>query len=159
MLNNFMADMEAAKEAEQIVLNTFSALATGYTFQDVSEVRECWYKGDILATAADGRQIYIEVKDDKHIGSTRNVLCEDENYLKEDGRFIKGNMYNDTDIYCVVSKPERCIYVFDFKVLKDIYKRMGEFKVIPHQQQDTYCFLLGLHRIKQYNGLIAKVNY
>lgn len=155
----FNRDREAAREAEQIVLNTFTSLASGYTFTDVSDVRECRYKGDILATAADGRQFFIEVKNDRDIATTGRVLCEEENFIKEDGRFIKGNMHCDSDIFCVVSESQRLIYVIDFKILKQIYKRLGEHKRLEHRYQDTYCYLLDLCWVKKYKGLIAKVSY
>lgn len=104
MLRDFYTDLNNAKGAEQLVLDTFTKLATGYTFENVSDIREYRYKGDIKAVAADGREIFIEVKDDSRIADTGNVLCEYENFLKEDGRFIKGNMYSNYDIYVVVSQ-------------------------------------------------------
>lgn len=158
MLTEFKTDLEKAKAAEKIVLDTLNSLTTGYKFIDVSNNRECFYKGDICGIAADGKEIYIEVKDDKRIAKTRNVLCEEENYIKDDDRYIKGAMYNDTDVYCVVSQEERKIYVIDFKVLRQIYKK-GEFKIIPHFEQDTFCYLLELWMIKKYNGLIAVLEY
>lgn len=158
MLSEFKKDLEAAKTAEQLVKDIFSSLTTGYSFEDVSSQREYFYRGDIKATDKDGKEIFIEVKDDGRIADTQRVLCEDENYIKESGQMLKGGMHNNTDIYVVVSQPERKIYVIDFKVLQSNYRK-GEFKVIPHAQQDTYCYLLELCRVKQYGGLIAVLNY
>ena len=155
----FNSDREAARIAEQQVLKTFTTIATGYTFEDVSDVRQYRYKGDILATAADGRQIFIEVKNDSDIAATGRVLCEEENFMKEEGNFIKGNMHCDSDIYCVVSESQQLIYVMDFKVLKQIYKRLGEYKQLEHRYQDTFCYLLDLCWVKKYNGLIAKITF
>lgn len=158
MLYKFYDDLTKAKKAEQLVREVFTALTDKYTFDDVSEVRECRYKGDIKATAADGKEIYIEVKDDSRIADTGNVLCEYKNYIKDTEQFIKGNMLSDYDIYTIVSQAERKIYVIDFDVLKRIYKK-GEFKVIPHQEQDTYCYLLALSIVKKYGGLIEIIEY
>lgn len=162
MLSNFHQDREAAREAELIVLNTLSSLASGVaTFEDVADNPLYYYKGDIIATdLKTGAEYYIEVKDDSRIADTQNILCEEENYLKEDGRFISGGMYNNfTNIYCVVSKTERKIYILDFKELQRIYRKYGEFKVIRHSQQDTYCYLLSLARAKQFGALITVINY
>jgi hypothetical protein len=62
------------------------------------------------------------------------------------------------DIYCIVSQPERKLYILDYKRLREIYKK-GEFKVIPHTQQTTYCYLLELCRAKQWGALINTINY
>ena len=42
-------------------------------------------------------------------------------------------MYNDYEIYCVVSEPSRKIYVMDFKVLKEHYKE-GRYKYFDYAQ-------------------------
>lgn len=161
MLSNFHKDREAAREAEQIVFNTFNSLATGVKFEDVADNPLYYYKGDIVATdLKTGKEYYIEVKDDSRIADTQRILCEEENYLKEDGRFIEGNMCNNfTDIYCIVSKAERKIYILDFKTLQRIYRKYGDFKIIYHAQQDTYCYLLQLCRAKQFGALIKVVEY
>jgi hypothetical protein len=134
MLSDFYKDLEAAQAAEHLVADTFSSLTSGYQFEWVGDRKEYRYRGDIKATAADGREIFIEVKDDSRIADTRNVLCEEENYIKDGDYFIKGNMKSNTDIYCVVSAAERKIYVMDFKILKSIYKRFGTYTIIRHAQ-------------------------
>ena len=158
MVFNFYDDLNNARAAENIVKNTFAALSSNYTFENVADQREYFYKGDIRATAADGRQIYIEVKDDSRIADTGNVLCEYEVYYKDYGHFGKGNMQSDYDIYCVVSQAERKIYVIDFSILQANYKK-GQHKVIYHWDQDTYCYLLPVSTIKKLGGLITVVNY
>lgn len=158
MLKDFEKDLAEGKEAELITLGILADLTTQYNFTWVGDLRECRYKGDILATAANGTQYYIEVKNDKDIATTGNILCEDENYIKEDGRFIKGNMWNDTDYFAILSQADRKLYILDYKVLQSIYRK-GEFKVIPHTQQDTYCYLLDLARAKQWGALLHIINY
>jgi hypothetical protein len=39
MLIGFKKDLEVGKAAEKIVLDTFSSLATGYKFYDVSNIK------------------------------------------------------------------------------------------------------------------------
>lgn len=158
MLVNFNADLAKGHRAEQIVKEVFTALTDKYTFTDVSNNPSCYHKGDLLATAADGREIYIEVKNDEVIHKTKNVLCEEEVYYKEADYFVDGFMHSDYQIYCVVSEPERRIYVIDFKVLKENYRK-GEFKRINHYQQYSDTYLLSLGMIKKYGGLIDTITY
>lgn len=158
MIKQFWLDLEDARKVEDLVRETFSGMTSDYTFEDVSKERQYFHKGDIRATAADGRQIYIEVKNDGRIADTGNVLCEEENFFYDSGAYVKGNFYSDYEIYCVVSQEERKIYVMDFKVLKANYKK-GEFKAIRHPEQISYCYLLPLYIVKRYNGLIAEVSY
>jgi len=105
MLTEFKTDLAKAKTAEQIVLAALSNYSSYWTLEDISEDRSCYYLGDIKATyAGTGVVQYIEVKDDSRIHETKNILCEEENYLKDDGRYIKGNMHCESDIFCVVSE-------------------------------------------------------
>ena len=158
MLDNFYNDLEAAKVAEAIALEQLQAYYDYWTLEDVSQVRECRYLGDIKATDFNGSTYYIEVKDDSRIHETQNILCEEENYIHETDSFIKGNMSCKGDIYAIVSQPERKIYLLDYAKLREIYKK-GNFKVIPHAQQTTYCYLLELCRAKQWGALIDIIEY
>ena len=158
MLTNFYTDLKKGHRAERIVKDVFSSLTDKYTFTDVSNNPEYYHSGDIIATAADGRQIMIEVKNDGVIHSTGNVLCEEEVYYKERGYYKDGFMYNDYEIYCVVSEPSRKIYVMDFKVLKEHYKE-GRYKYFDYAQQSSDTYLLSLGLIEDYNGLIEVIEY
>ncbi len=159
MVENFWKDLANAKEAEQIVLNTFTNLTTEYSFEDVSNDRACWHKGDIKATSADGKEIYIEVKDDSRIAETRNILCEEAVFYSSISDWVNGNMYSDYEIYAVVSKSERKIYVFWFSAIQGIYKREGKFKAIPHREQITHCYLLPISAVESIGGLIKVIDY
>ena len=158
MITNFYKDLRKGHRAERIVKDVFSSLTDKYTFTDVSNDPAYYHSGDIIATAADGRQIMIEVKNDSVIHSTGNVLCEEEVYYKERGCYKDGFMYNDYEIYCVVSEPSRKIYVMDFKVLKEHYKE-GRYKYFDYSQQASDTYLLSLGLIEDYNGLIKVVEY
>lgn len=158
MIINFDRDLEIGKRAEQIVYNTFSSLAIGYKFYDVSNIQQYRYKGDILAIADDGRQIFIEVKNDSRIADTGNILCEEEVFMKDGGYYTKGNMHCDSDIYCVVSEQEHKIYILDFKKLKAHYKK-GEFKQIEHPQQFSICYLLPIGVAKQHKAIIDVIEF
>lgn len=158
MVQGFYEGLAQAREAELLVAEVFSSLTKDYKFENVGDVREYFYKGDIKATAADGREIFIEVKDDSVIHKTHNVLCEEEVYYKDTDYYGKGNMFSEYNIYTVVSKAERKIYVIDFEVLKSIYHK-GEYKIIEHPAQITYCYLLDLCKVKQFGGLIAMLDY
>ena len=151
-------DWERGKRAEQIVLSTLAALTDEYTFKDVSDRPDCYCKGDILALG-ENKMYYVEVKNDRCIGKTQNVLCEEEVYIKANDYYERGNMSCDYDIYCVVSESTREIYIMDFKVIKEIYKRCGDVYVKDHYNQTTFGYLLPLCRIKQFGGLIKVLNY
>jgi hypothetical protein len=103
MLKDFFSDMENAKQAELLVRDTLAALTKDYTFVAIGDVKEYRYKGDIKAIDAAGNELFIEVKDDSRIADTGNILCEEENYIKDGDYYIKGNMHCDSDIYCIVS--------------------------------------------------------
>jgi hypothetical protein len=103
MLKDFFGDMENAKQAELLVRDTLAALTKDYTFEAVGDVKEYRYKGDIKAIDAAGNELFIEVKDDSRIADTGNILCEEENYIKDNDYFIDGAMRCDSDIYCVVA--------------------------------------------------------
>ena len=157
-VNGFLKDLAEARSAEELVLNVFSELSTDYKFEHVGADREFFYRGDIKATAADGREIFIEVKDDSVIHKTKNILCEEEVYYKDTDYYGKGNMQADYDIFVVVSRAERKLYVIDFEILRDNYQR-GEYKEIDHPSQVTYCYLLPLGVAKRLNAVIEVVNY
>lgn len=155
----FIVDLNAAKAAEKIVFDTLDKLDCTTLFTDVSNDSNCYYKGDIKAVDWYGNVKYIEVKDDSRIADTGRVLCEEEVYYKENDYFSKGNMYCDCDYYCVVSQKKRLIYVFDFSKLKEIYKKFGEYKIIYHSTQDTYCYLVDLCWCASKGALIKKLKY
>ena len=124
MLTNFYDDLNKARAAERLTLDTLAALTTNYAFEMVADQREYFYKGDILATdCRTGKQYFIEVKDDSRIAETRNILCEYEVYFKDGGYTRKGNMYCESDVFAIVSKAEQKIYLIDFKTLQANYKR------------------------------------
>lgn len=158
MKKQFLADLEIGKRAEAIVKEVFSNLTNDYSFEDVSNQPEYYQKGDIIATARDGRKIFIEVKNDSRIAETYNILCEDEVYFKEGGYSNIGFMHSDYQVFCVVSEQARRIYVIDFKILKEIYTK-GEFRRFNHPDQYTDGYLVGLYLIKRYNGLIDVIEY
>jgi hypothetical protein len=55
MIRDFWIDLDNARYAETLVRETFTALTDRYTFEDVANIKEYRYRGDIRATAADGR--------------------------------------------------------------------------------------------------------
>ena len=158
MVNTFYRDLEIGREGEAIVLSTLSALDTERTYEFVGDNPLYYYIGDIKVTDKDGNVRYIEVKNDSVIHKTGNVLCEEEVYYKKQDYYGKGNMQSDYDIYAVVCKEQREIYVIDFRVLKKNYRK-GSYKEIEHPQQITYCFLLSIDDIKRLGGLLAVVSF
>lgn len=158
MNRQFWNDLNNAKFAETLVLETFQAMSDKYYFEDVSKIPQFYYRGDIRALAADGREIFIEVKDDSRVASSKNILCEEEVYYKDIDAFGKGNMQNDTDIYVVVSQKERKMYVLDFKVLKENYQK-GHYEMIEHYSSTTFCYLCNIADLKKWGAVIAILDY
>lgn len=159
MKEQFNKDLVAARHAEGLVHKYFSLLDKEHNFINVAEDPEYFYKGDVLATDNSGNRIFIEVKDDKRIADTGNILCEENVYYHSSDYLGRGNMQSDCDIYCVVSQPESKIYVFDFKKLKEYYKVLGVYKEIPHADQTTQCYLLPLWVAKKHDILIGTIDY
>ena len=157
MVTNFYNDLRDARYAEYLVLNTFATLAPDYTFTNMSNDRAWFHKGDIKAVGADGHEVSIEVKDDSRIASTGNILCEEAVDYWDTG-LKEGNMYNDYEIYCVVSQQAQRIVVIDFDVLRAHYKE-GQFKKIPHYEQTTHAYLMPITRLIELGAIIAIVDY
>lgn len=96
MCNDFYRDLKAAKPAELLTLKTLSAAAPQWDFKHIGEDKKYYSIGDIKAINRDsGEVVYIEVKDDKAIWKTHNVLCEEQNYFYDSREYKKGNMYSD----------------------------------------------------------------
>ena len=81
MLRNFNKDLARGKKGEQIVKNVFSEIDKNHQYLDVSDYPKYYYKGDLIAIAADGKQTMIEVKNDRVIHKTKNILCEELVYM------------------------------------------------------------------------------
>jgi hypothetical protein len=111
-----------------------------------------------MALSPDGREIMIEVKNDTVISSSGNVLLEEEVYYKGSESFQKGFLFSDYEIYVVASIDSKTLYIFDFRVLKEIYKK-GEYRRIDHYDQYSDCYLLPIGIAKKYNALIEIVRY
>lgn len=158
MVSTFYYDLNEAKKAEHLVCSLLSSSTTKYTFRAVGDEPQFYHKGDIEARAQDGSLFYIEVKNDSRIGETRNILCEEAVYYKQDNIKVKGNMYSDYEVYCIVSECEQKIYFIDFKTLRSLY-RFGRAKEINHPEQITYCYLLPLSLIEKEGGLLGVLEY
>lgn len=156
MLENFEKDLSLGKEAEQIIYDL--AIAAGYKVEDVSNIPECRYKGDLLITLPSGQELYIEVKNDNRIADTQNILCEEEVYYKDADYYGAGNMQCNSDYFVIVSKQDRKIYILDFPQLQKVYQN-GEFRILEHKDQESYCYLLEVWKAKKLGALIDIINY
>lgn len=157
MLSNFKRDLEAARDAEILVLQLLAGATQEYSFEYVGENPAYYHFGDIKAIHKDTqKEIFIEVKDDSRIADTDNILCEDRVDYSDYSAI--GNIHSGYDVYVVVSKQERKIYVLDGKVLKANYK-LGQYKYIQHSEQATAAYLLPLVIMKRKGGLLATISY
>lgn len=160
MVENWERDLEKGRRGEQITLETLSSIDfnSKCAFEYVGD-KPAYYKyGDIRAIRDDGSIFMLEVKNDERIAETHNVLCEELVVYHNTGDIKDGYMYNYYEYYCIVSEPERKIYILDFKVMKKIYKQ-GQFRTFPHKDQTTYGYLLPLKLIERNDGLITILDY
>lgn len=157
MVSNFFIDLNNAKVGEQTVLHTLSTLAPHYTFIDTSSDPSYYHKGDIMAIDESGNKHFIEVKTDSRIAATQNVLLEDAVDYYDSGK-KPGNLHSNYEIYCVVSPQRHKVAIMDFSVLR-AHAHEGTYKVIPHDEQTTYAYLLPIARIEQLGGIIAIIDY
>ena len=159
MNSQFYKDLEAARDAEYLVRDLLAGATKDYEFHWVGDNPTYYHKGDIAAVnKATGAVSFIEVKDDSRIADTGNILCEEQVEFFDCDYCRKGNMYNEFDVYVVVSKQAREIYVIRGEVLKANYKQ-GYKKYIPHKTQATDAYLLPLGVIKEAGGLLAVIKY
>ena len=131
-----------------------------WVFTDVADKEEYWHKGDILAyNAESGKEIFIDVKDDKTIEKTNNFLAEHKVSYKSSGTTIDGFMQSaEYDYIAYMSRNDRKMYIIDFAWWRALYKG-GIYKIIPHKEQITYCYLNSLKFMKQYGVIIAEIDF
>lgn len=156
MLIDFYRDLEAAKPAENLVLQLLSS--SGYKVENVSNDRYYYKRGDIKLTLPTGKVIFIDVKNDSRIADTGNFLAEYAVYIKDSDYFIDGDMKKQYDIIAVVSKKEQKVYFIDFNILSAKY-RQGDHIVIKHYDQDTWGYLVQLAQIKSWGALLGTIGY
>lgn len=149
MLKDFARDKAAAKPAEELVYNILSSL--GYEVENVADQAEYRKRGDIKVILPLG-EVFVDVKHDKRIADTYNILCEVENYIIDDCYTIDGDMRKNYDYMAIVSVEAGKIYFLDFKVLQQIYRK-GEYKEIKHADQITICYLLPLGVARKYGAI------
>lgn len=158
MTYQFLLDLEGARASEELVTNYLSTLTDEYKFENVGNVREYFYKGDIKATnLATGEIHMLEIKDDSRIATTHNILCEESSYFFNSKSWRKGNFYSDYEYYCIYSRSESKLYIFDFSILKKIYKK-GRLKSITHHDNINEVYLLPLETAKEAGALIAELD-
>lgn len=157
MLFNFNRDLQIGLSGEQTVKEVLESLTDDYVFT----ASDNQHRGDIIATnTTTGQKHYIEVKTDSRIGDTGNILCEESVYYYDNGEVAEGFMYRDYEIYCILSKSERKIYVIDFKILHQNYiKNSIKRKILRYPDQESDCFFVQLATIAAAGGLIKVINY
>ena len=161
MNESFLDCLNKAKPAESIVLEVLSHCTKDYSFHDISDIKQLRHNGDIAArNTKDDTPFFIDVKDDSRIHDKRNILCEEEVYYEETGRWEKGFMYSGYDCLAILSKPEKKIYMVDFDGLKQHYKK-GRY--IPSMKKNDYqesrVYLLPLFVARKYGFLLYEIDY
>lgn len=164
MASNFGRDRQKAKKAEHLVCEVLSNATIDYSIEDVADVPEYFYKGDIKVLGACNDEYYIDVKDDSRIAETGNVLCEAKVYSYREQRWLKGNMDSDYNALAVVAQQKKVIYIIDFDVLKRIYKSGKHYSKDHYDDygrllQKTVGTLCSLKSIERAGGLLYIIKY
>ena len=164
MATNFKRDLAKARKAEHLVYEVLNSATIDYSFAEVGDQEEYFYKGDIMAIDFNNNVCFIDVKDDSRIAETNNVLCEAKVYSYKQNEYLKGNMQSDYDYIAVVAQQINTIYIIDFSVLKKNYKQ-GKHYVKDHYDdngelaQKTIGTLCSLNQIKHWGGLLYTIKY
>lgn len=157
---DFWKDLAEAKKVEQLAMEVFQSRSEEWSFTNVSDDKEYFHRGDLIAERADGRKVFLEIKADTRIADTGNVYCEEQNYWFDQGKYSLGNMYSNYQIYCVVSESARKIWVIDFEVLRAHYGNANHKYIrVPHKDNVSYGFLFPLYELAEKGGLIATIDY
>lgn len=154
-LANLDKDLMIGHEGETIVKQILNQSAVGYTVHDSDNQN----KGDLIAVDWYGQRTYIEVKNDSCIATTGNVLCEETVYYDDTATWKPGFMYNESEVFAVLSQADRKIYFIDFKVLQSIYKRFPGREMRKAADQLSYVYLVPIGNIKKHNGLLGVISY
>ena len=159
-VDGFIQDYEFGKIGEQITAKIFNLMGgKTYSFTMVGHLYEYRHIGDIICrNKLTNKETIIEVKNDTRIGTTGNVLCEIDNYYFDSGEHRKGNIYNPSDIYVVVSRDTHTLFVFNQEKLRQIMTRCRLIN-IPHQDQITTGFLVPVELAQEEGALITTVDF
>lgn len=158
MITAFWKDLKQGKRGEEIVYNHLREKNPECKIEYLGENKEYYHIGDIKLTTPQGNIFYFEVKNDTRIADTHNILCEEQVYYYDNKATCKGFIYSNYTNYCIVSERERKIYLFDFNIIKKIYK-MGYEKVMKYAEQESITYLLPIEIVKAFGGLITVANY
>ncbi|MBQ2408866.1 MAG: hypothetical protein II309_05475 [Bacilli bacterium] len=162
MVKGFYNDLRRAKEAEKIAYEVFNRLTLNLLFEDVSDERQYYHKGDLKIwdiTNLYKEDLFMDVKDDSVIHRTKNLFAEESVFYKENNSLQNGFMKNSTyDYIAYMSKSEKKIYLLDFKKWQECYK-MGIYKEMFHKYQNSYGYLMKLNQAIELGVVLATINY
>lgn len=160
--SQFEKDLTHGAKAEKIVLDFIREKTITYPFvrkvESVANDPDCYYKGDIRITLDDGEEIYVEVKNDRVIGTSHRMLCEEKVVRKQGGRTLRGDMHKDHNIMAITSMDTKTIYFVDSEVIKSIYKQ-GEYACLEYPDSCSVVYFVELAQIAAAGGLIEKADY
>lgn len=156
-VSDFKADLQTGKDGERIALEVLCNITENYAFQDVSDVKEMYHKGDIIAYK-DDESYYLDVKNDSKIHATCNILCEDKIFYRRNKEMKEGFMASEYDYLVIVSQPEKKIYIINFDKLKKHYKE-GRRQEMHYSWQYSICYLYPLEEAYKHNMVEAVIEY
>lgn len=157
MVNNFKRDNIKGKKGEAIALKVLRNLTNDYTFDDVSDDQAFWHIGDIdVYDEWWNMHYFIDVKTDDCIYKTGNILCEERVYYLDGAK--KGFMYSNYDYLAIVSRPNNCIYIINFEVLKKYYKQ-GRYMRMAYEDQSSDTYLYPLSKAWKVGAVEAVIKY
>ena len=159
----YMEDVNANRPAELIVLEVLNNLNNGYTYEDVSQIKKYYCKGDILMKKDGKKTKKIDAKNDGEVADTGNFAVEAGGYSKIYGYRKKGWIDSQYDYVAVISQQAKTIWILSFKRLKEVYKdtALTEGRLVTSEFWDNvkYNYLIPVYKAIELGVVLAKITY
>ena len=159
----YMEDVNANRPAELIALEVLNNLNNGYTYVDVSQIKQYYCKGDILMKKDGKKTKKIDAKNDGEVADTGNFAVEAGGYSKIYGYRKKGWIDSQYDYVAVVSQQAKTIWILSFKRLKEIYKDTaltgGRLVTSEFWDNVKYNYLVPVYKAIELGVVLAKITY
>lgn len=100
----------------------------------------------------------VDVKNDKVMCRTGSIWCEA--YSKRRDKITRGWMYSDYDYIAFHSEKEQKIYIVDFKMLKIVYRKIGQEKWTARDAgKQTKGYLCRISDLKAFRVIRIEIDY
>lgn len=152
-------DSEIARAAEELAIKVLGKALKDTTFESLHDDEGKFHVGDVVAKK-NGKEKYIDIKDDGRISETGNVFCEGYKYYynkpgkKHDG-FMQNSQY---DYLAILDQVRGKLYLLDFEELKKIY---NNYRLVRSDLSDciSYGYLVPLNVCRRKGILKCEITF